>query len=74
MPEIVIIVSKAIIAIFVSLLLNYMYVAGVSHLKKPGDKEILKNLNISWQEKREEKRNKKGVNWWKKKVFYGIIR
>lgn len=56
MPEIVIIVSKAIIAIFVSLLLNYMYVAGVSHLKKPGDKEILKNLNISWQEKKRIKK------------------
>lgn len=55
-PEIVIIVSKAIIAIFVSLLLNYMYVAGVSHLKKPGDKEILKNLNISWQEKKRRKK------------------
>lgn len=54
MPDIIIsdiamLLGKAIVAIFLSLLLNYIYIAWISRLKKPSDKEMLERLYVSWQ-------------------------
>lgn len=54
MPEILMsdmptLLGKALVAIFLSLLLNYIYIALVSRLKKPSDKEVLESLQITWQ-------------------------
>jgi len=54
MPDIIIsdiamLLGKAVVAIFLSLLLNYVYIARISRLKKPSDEEMLDRLEITWQ-------------------------
>lgn len=51
MHNIIAILGKAIVAIFLSLLLNYIYIAWVSRLKRPSDKKILGHLRITWGER-----------------------
>lgn len=49
MPEITVVLGKAMVAFLVSLLLNYIYIAWVSRLRAPSDKEVLANLQITWK-------------------------
>lgn len=52
MHDIITILGKAIVAIFLSLLLNYIYIARISRLRRPSDKEFLDYSQITWQDKK----------------------
>ena len=51
MHDIITICGKAIVAIFLSLLINYIYIAKISRLKRPSDKAFLDYSQITWQDK-----------------------
>ncbi len=49
MSDIAMILGKAVVALFLSLLIQYTYIAWVSRLRKPSERDILKHLEITWQ-------------------------
>ena len=44
-------IMKAMLAIILALLMNYIYISIISHQKKPTDKEIMKHIKVNWSVK-----------------------